>query len=55
MLAHKHGLRPDTQREFFFQKSDTFRLEQTNWHCESLVHGKMYLILFPTKNFDFQV
>ena len=23
------------------------------WHCESLVHGKMYLVLFPTKNFGF--
>ena len=23
------------------------------WHCESIVHGKVYLVLFPTKSFGF--
>ena len=58
----------DTQREFFFQKSQNFglkyfeafgvfsaKLSALFWHCESLVHGKMQLVLFPTKNFGFQV
>ena len=52
-----------------YGKFETFGLGQTNWveafgvflpkllalfwHCESLVHGKMYLVSLSTKNFGF--
>ena len=41
----------------FFEAFEVFlaKLSALFWHCESLVHGKMYLDSFPTKNFGFQV
>ena len=30
------------------------KLQHPSWHCESLVHGFEYLIVFSTKNFGFQ-
>ena len=40
----------------FFEAFGVFsaKLLALFWHCESLVHGKMYLAVFPTKNFGFQ-
>ena len=29
------------------------KLSALFWHCESLVHGKIYLVHFPTKIFGF--
>jgi hypothetical protein len=50
------GLRQTNLVEFF-EAFGIFsaKLSSLFWHCESLVHGKMYLVLFPTKNFGFQV
>ena len=30
------------------------KLSALFWHCESLVHGKMYLVIFPTKTLGFR-
>ena len=40
----------------FFEAFGIFsaKLSALFWHCETLVHGKMYLVVFPTKNFGFQ-
>ena len=41
----------------FFEAFVVFsaKLSALFWHCECIVHGKEYLVLFPPKNFGFYV